>query len=199
MERRVDLARRARYEEMTRQELIAELLTDDLTGLGNTRKFEEDPRESVIVAIDVDGLKWVNDKLGHAAGDELLRATARALRSHGVRAYRLHGDEFIAQFGSLEEAHNVMHSVEETLCGQALFFDDISRRARVFRGAAVTWGVGATKEEADSNLVDNKRLRVRQGFRTTRGRRPPALTDLDAYSRRSRGFLLQLSRVCALF
>ena len=48
--------------------------------------------------VDIDDLKGRNDSLGHAAGDELLRATADAIRAH-VRPYdvivRIGGDEFL--------------------------------------------------------------------------------------------------------
>ncbi len=52
----------------------------------------------VVIFIDVDGLKAVNDEAGHAAGDERLRATVAAMRER-LRSYdlvvRYGGDEFI--------------------------------------------------------------------------------------------------------
>jgi diguanylate cyclase (GGDEF)-like protein len=81
---------------------------DDLTGLRNRRGWHtaltaEADRHvrygeaAGIIAIDLDGLKHVNDSLGHAAGDELLRRTANVLtgasRPSDVLA-RLGGDEF---------------------------------------------------------------------------------------------------------
>lgn len=90
------------------QRLAEEALTDPLTGLGNRRAFDQDlDRELARVArshgrvsvavIDVDGLKQVNDTLGHPAGDQLLRrlgqAVARSIRASD-RGYRIGGDEF---------------------------------------------------------------------------------------------------------
>ena len=82
--------------------------TDELTGLYNRRAYEEGldrirkdvPSEKrIVVAIfDVNGLKEVNDKLGHASGDEMLRGAASTIRSvYGSygKCYRTGGDEFV--------------------------------------------------------------------------------------------------------
>jgi diguanylate cyclase (GGDEF)-like protein len=81
---------------------------DPLTGLLNRRRFRAELDQYVsfsaryggrgaVMAIDIDGLKEVNDKLGHAAGDRLIRRVAEILRER-VRATdivaRLSGDEF---------------------------------------------------------------------------------------------------------
>ena len=85
-------------------ELARIAASDPLTGLANRREFERalaEPRTRgfAILAIDVDDLKVVNDLYGHEAGDEHLRAIARALRG-GLRGgdcvARTGGDEFAA-------------------------------------------------------------------------------------------------------
>lgn len=54
--------------------------------------------------VDLDGLKVVNDSLGHAAGDRLLRRTVESMRAH-LRSYdlivRFGGDEFVCSFVDL--------------------------------------------------------------------------------------------------
>jgi diguanylate cyclase (GGDEF)-like protein len=99
---------RAREEEISR--LAEAALTDNLTGLGNHRSFYEDLNGEiarrartgsnfVVVMLDLDGLKQINDALGHQAGDDHLRVAASALRNAlraGDRAYRVGGDEFMA-------------------------------------------------------------------------------------------------------
>jgi diguanylate cyclase (GGDEF)-like protein len=56
----------------------------------------------VLAYVDVDGLKAVNDRHGHAAGDQLLRDVVIAIRAH-VRSYdpvvRVGGDEFVCALG----------------------------------------------------------------------------------------------------
>jgi diguanylate cyclase (GGDEF)-like protein len=80
-------------------------LRDSLTSLRNHRCFQEDIRRSLehdsavhALLVDMDGLKRVNDKLGHQIGDERIcqLATALADSCSGVdaRAYRIGGDEF---------------------------------------------------------------------------------------------------------
>lgn len=76
---------------------------DALTGLFNRRAFDEDVQQltpdspSSLAVIDVDGLKGVNDREGHAQGDKLLRVFAQALQAEVAslgQVYRLGGDEF---------------------------------------------------------------------------------------------------------
>ena len=85
-------------------------LTDDLTGLGNRRglvavgshmlEVADRQRATVnVLFLDVDDMKSLNDERGHEAGDEGLRAVARALRAALRRSdvlSRVGGDEFVA-------------------------------------------------------------------------------------------------------
>lgn len=78
-------------------------VTDPLTGLSNRKGFEllfdrHSASALGLLALDLDNLKTLNDRHGHAAGDAALVALARALRA-SVRASdvvaRLGGDEFV--------------------------------------------------------------------------------------------------------
>ncbi len=88
------------------QQLSTLAQKDELTGLLNRRGFHArvhelrcslPPREAVLLAIDLDGLKQINDQHGHAAGDKALQAATRVLvatfREEDAVA-RLGGDEF---------------------------------------------------------------------------------------------------------
>ena len=112
-----DVTERHRVQE----ELRRTALTDPLTGLGNRLLLVDRLRRSIaaldgaagqaghvaVIAVDLDGLKRVNDTYGHATGDDLLRETARRLRSV-VRdldlVARLGGDEFVLLCSELDVA-----------------------------------------------------------------------------------------------
>jgi diguanylate cyclase (GGDEF)-like protein len=104
-------------------QLRHQALHDALTGLPNRRLFHSrveealqrgalDGTEPVVLFIDLDGFKAINDDLGHAAGDELLVAFAERLRGN-VRPEelpaRLGGDEFavLLESGGTEVAEEV--------------------------------------------------------------------------------------------
>src|SRR5579862_8437414 len=83
--------------------------TDALTGVGNRRALDEtlsaalsaaarQGHEVTVVAVDLDGLKRINDTEGHAAGDAALLSLVRALYStlrDEDTVFRLGGDEFV--------------------------------------------------------------------------------------------------------
>jgi diguanylate cyclase (GGDEF)-like protein len=90
-------------------DLEAKVDIDPLTELLNRRSFERELKRSVayvkrygtsaaLVYLDLDGLKPVNDRHGHGAGDAVLKAVAASLVRH-VRASdvvaRIGGDEFV--------------------------------------------------------------------------------------------------------
>ena len=87
----------------------AQAYTDPLTRVGNTNAYQEELRsldEQIrsgsaafcAVVLDIDNLKTVNDRYGHACGDRIIRGAAEVIT--GVfgadRTYRIGGDEFLA-------------------------------------------------------------------------------------------------------
>lgn len=91
------------------QELEQIAYQDQLTGLRNRRGLIEDSMEffkkpyskenrSALLLLDLDRFKFINDTLGHAAGDKMLCELANRLRrlsSDHLQCYRLGGDEFV--------------------------------------------------------------------------------------------------------
>jgi diguanylate cyclase (GGDEF)-like protein len=91
-------------------ELVKAANNDALTGIPNRRALEQELQrrlgrsDDVLLAyLDLDGFKDVNDRLGHAAGDHVLRIVAErldsSLRATDVAA-RIGGDEFVLLFGA---------------------------------------------------------------------------------------------------
>jgi diguanylate cyclase (GGDEF)-like protein len=113
---RLELELAAARSRMATLETRAEI--DPLTDLVNRRGLERELRRAlayvkrygtsaVLVYLDLDGFKSVNDRHGHAAGDTVLKAVAMVL-TRQVRASdlvaRLGGDEFVVLLWNLAEA-----------------------------------------------------------------------------------------------
>ena len=140
---RVPLYSVAQIEDITDRKRIEEEFRyladhDQLTGLLNRRRLNEelgrallditqDPdRRAALLLLDIDEFKLVNDTLGHAAGDDVLRAVAQAVRS-SVRTSdtvgRLGGDEFavvLHDIANSEEAHAVASAVADAFRSRRL-------------------------------------------------------------------------------
>ena len=83
--------------------LLHEATHDALTGLANRREFTRqladvlsEGRRLVVLFCDLDGFKAVNDRLGHAAGDQLLQEVALRLRDC------VRGEDLVSRFGGDE-------------------------------------------------------------------------------------------------
>ncbi len=142
-----DITERKQFETQLRQ--LAE--HDGLTGLLNRRRFEDELARAVSTAgryggvtglavIDVDNFKYVNDTLGHRAGDELIREVGTTLdrrsRKTDVVA-RLGGDEFaiLIPHTSPDRAKFALEKVLATLREQTLIAGD--RHLRVTASAGL--------------------------------------------------------------
>ncbi|MFK8067701.1 MAG: putative bifunctional diguanylate cyclase/phosphodiesterase [Gammaproteobacteria bacterium] len=101
---------------------------DSLTGLPNRTRFQELFYAEILVAekeqsqlallmIDLDRFKEINDTLGHAIGDEVLRRMAERFKSNHItkNICRLGGDEFVVsiQNCSAEEAEKYAHELSD--------------------------------------------------------------------------------------
>ncbi|GGR40886.1 GGDEF domain-containing protein [Streptomyces netropsis] len=108
---------------------------DPLTGLPGRDSFTTTARRrllapaGVVVLVDLDGFKQVNDTYGHAAGDEVLATVAARLKSwaqvRGGCAGRLGGDEFAATITcpTLRDLPCELHTLADLLCVPVTFRD----------------------------------------------------------------------------
>ena len=99
--------------------------TDFMTELKNRNSYETDRQNLdakkkwnglTVAVIDVNNLKLVNDRLGHAVGDDCIVNAARVLQSvesQKVTAYRYGGDEFILLLENYSEPEKLLVRVKE--------------------------------------------------------------------------------------
>lgn len=158
IEMREELRRRATYDELTgclNRPAIRRALEQHISDGGGEG-------ERAVLFVDLDGFKAVNDDLGHAAGDELLRAVAEHIRA-SVREQdlvgRLGGDEFLIVCPGMDEesAHRLADRIAlATSHGPA-------GRAEVRASVGVTWSRGDARDaeallaQADREMYAVKR------------------------------------------
>ncbi|GGK88621.1 putative bifunctional diguanylate cyclase/phosphodiesterase [Mangrovihabitans endophyticus] len=154
---------------------------DSLTGLANrallresleaARHQDADGAVSVVVLLDLDNFKQVNDVGGHAAGDHILMTMAQRLARrvrHTDTAARLGGDEFAVVFTGLASADDVPAMIGQLVASleEPTRFRGRTLLPKVSVGAAVLSAerdIDAVMRDADEALYEAKA--VRKGIR----------------------------------
>ncbi|WP_282343311.1 EAL domain-containing protein [Pseudomonas sp. PS02288] len=110
-------------------QLESQAVTDALTTLPNRRGFDQaleaalarndrNGKYLAVLYLDLDGFKRINDSLGHAAGDEVLKRVAdqlqKCLRPYDILA-RMGGDEFTALLDSLDHPEDAARVAEKLI------------------------------------------------------------------------------------
>lgn len=144
-------------EKRKEERLILESTTDKLTQCFNRRAYENDmhafrgepiPKDLVFVSIDVNGLKKVNDSMGHQAGDELLIGAATCMKKcfgRWGKVYRTGGDEFIIILSAdSNRLEGIKEAFEEAIC---------SWEGEKVKGISVSCGY-VTQEEYPDYTMD---------------------------------------------
>ena len=151
-----DISARKRAED----DLKALLLVDELTGLPSRRAFitlseqalklaMRMERDVLMIFIDVDHLKYINDTYGHLAGDRALIDTARVLRESCREAdiiARLGGDEFVALMtvDSDQTAELVCERIKSRVA---------AHNEEINRGYELSLSVGGTRSKAEGTML----------------------------------------------
>ncbi|VVE13417.1 diguanylate cyclase with PAS/PAC and GAF sensor [Pandoraea communis] len=170
-----------------RKQLIDDLYKaarfDELTGLPNRRTFGEFASEAVrraqrtngklaLLFADIDGFKGVNDSLGHATGDQVLREIGRRMKAgvtQGGFVARHSGDEFVVLVQDAEIVERIDFAVARlrSEIEQAVSINDASLAVRVSVGVAVFPDDGESMSElirvADQRMYANKSERKSGG------------------------------------
>lgn len=154
---------------------------DELTGLPNRRLLMDRAQHAIanaerhrkrlaLLMIDLDGFKQVNDTLGHAAGDHLLRLVAGRLKTYiraDETACRYGGDEFVVLLSDLDDDNSVEEvSARIDAClGRSYLIAGQALSVRASVGVAVFPLDGKTFHDllarADADMYRNKSVRRR--------------------------------------
>ncbi|MGB7539910.1 MAG: GGDEF domain-containing protein [Anaerolineales bacterium] len=152
-----DISERKEPEEKLREFSLA----DGLTGLNNRRGFKTLADQlihaarrmrlnAIMFSIDLDGLKGINDNMGHAAGDRALVETGELLkksfRSPDIVA-RLGGDEFVVP--AIESADSSDRSMQARLEERLQ-----SQNARPGRAYPLSLSIGTARCEWENPVLD---------------------------------------------
>jgi diguanylate cyclase (GGDEF)-like protein len=172
---------------------------DALTGLPNRAVFLDKVKEAVartrgteekfsILMLDLDGFKAVNDSLGHALGDRLLKAVAERLRMvvpDRNQVARLGGDEF-AVFQGVADGHNehITRLANRILEAFTEPFDLAGRKVTIGTSIGVTFAP-ADGTEADA-LIRNADLALYKAKSEGRNRYRVFETAMEAEARERR-------------
>ena len=133
-------------------------------------RAEADQREVAVLVIGLDGFQQINDMLGHASGDLVLRAISErltaAIPAAGMVA-RLSGDEFAIAVRTSDIGENVSRFADQigAAFDAPLLAGNRQHRVRVSIGAAVFPGGGRSADE----LLSNCHLALSRAKATRRG------------------------------
>lgn len=154
-----DVSARKRME----QALERQAFRDDLTGLANRVLFRDRLRHALerrsrvgaqvaVLLLDLDGFKRVNDSLGHAAGDELLRVIGQRIQQSvraGETVARLGGDEFAIVIEMMTHEDDPQHLAERLLENIAAPVELSGREVAV----NVSIGIAVAESDEDDDTV----------------------------------------------
>lgn len=159
--KKLEAERRALIESRARIKLMAQ--HDALTHLPNRALAKErliylleharrDHAQVAVIFLDLDNFKTINDSLGHAAGDQLLKHVAERLRA-AVRASdtvaRFSGDEFLILLDGMHSDEAIVTTVSKIIqsLSQPFRFDEMEVRATASIGIAISPRDGELPDE----------------------------------------------------
>lgn len=164
------------------RQLLRQVVRDPLTGAYNRSYFDQalaavmdDARRSggsmALIALDIDHFKQVNDRYGHAAGDDALRefvlAVGRSLRPRDILV-RIGGEEFavILPACDMEEAAEVVERIRANVAATTVRTDAGTLTIRASAGVAV-WPLPDDGRGQDSRALEKAADRALYAAKST--------------------------------
>jgi diguanylate cyclase (GGDEF)-like protein/PAS domain S-box-containing protein len=180
--------RHALEEQLTRQ-----ALTDSLTDLPNRAllrdrldtaiaRLDRNPGLAAVMMLDMDRFKVVNDSLGHAAGDEMLKIVAARIRSvvrSGDTVGRVGGDEFVVVAEDFDDTNEVVFLANRIIEAVSVPFE--LHGLEVHPGASIGIAVATDSSATADKLLRDADLSMYRA--KERGGGSSELFDDQLYSR----------------
>lgn len=160
---------------------------DHLTGLANRSTLKRRIKEAcdaqlsaAILLIDLDGFKDVNDTLGHAAGDFVLKVTSHRLREHVPACHmvsRLGGDEFVVFLSDTADPDKAIKLGLALIAviEEPIEFEDNS----IYIGASIGVSVRSGADYDDEQMLGNADLALYQAKSDGRSWFAPSPPSID--------------------
>jgi diguanylate cyclase (GGDEF)-like protein len=163
---------------LSEQKITEAARTDDLTGLMNRRAFRDTydfytqhkPKSAnyVLVALDLDGFKQVNDSHGHPVGDELLKLVA--YRLHGCLGRtgalaRLGGDEFSILMHECNTIDRVVNLAEGLIKSVSEPYEISGLTIRIGVSVGIAHSGSSCRFEDLASLADQALYQAKRGGR----------------------------------
>ena len=140
---------------------------DGLTGLLSQKSYLNrtlnlQPEDKMLIVLDLDNFKYINDTYGHQAGDQCLKVIAECLKKAYSRygnCYRIGGDEFCVLFRKPEK---------EKYCREKFYWIIEKQKKSLHMLPGASYGsalieeqesISDTKARADANMYANKKAR----------------------------------------
>jgi len=167
-------------EKKKEEALVRNAYTDSLTGLLNRRAYERDIKaenesksekyEFAFIGIDINGLKSVNDALGHDAGDEIVVATAdcikRCMSTYG-QIYRIGGDEFAAiLYVNKEKMEEIIEDFDQTILEWS---GEIVESLSVSHGCSYSYEMKDNGIEGLIKIADRRMYAAKEAYYRNKG------------------------------
>lgn len=147
---------------------------DTLTNLKNERAYQYDTenmlvKNTAIIFCDANNLKYLNDNIGHEAGDRLLCAISEKLNElYPEKAYRVGGDEFLVVLENIK-GKDIKKRIENPIKNINEYLDKLTKESTdgVIYSVSMGYCIGTTEKNLSEirDKADKEMYKVKQAYK----------------------------------
>lgn len=164
----------------TPDEAVAEYYTDETSGVYNDIAFNSqplNPDKPMAAQISVEGVKYLNETLGHGAADDLYKYVGQALQRVAPDVAKVGGD-FALRVKDEAELKDIIEKVKSVMPAKIKLGDKVVNSNSFDLSAAL----GLDLVEAGRANVANKQLLENEGRRAKRGEMPLRYSEAEGFA-----------------